>query len=174
MQCDSIGDIVLGAMSLMMNSSTTITTLSLPCKCTHTHTLMCTKNITASQPTHTHIRSNNTTPQPLQHLATYIWCWRVQGLGVGPGQPAPSRQWGSVHVACDVFDWQSSFALLIILKSMPPSSIRCIQIFTRSYPITWTHTHHASDSGADLYISCIWSGFMASWPLAHPAACSIS
>lgn len=62
---------VLGAMSLMMKSSTTIISLS-----AHTHTRLYTKH--HNQPSKTHTQTHIL--RPLQHSATYIWCWRVQGL----------------------------------------------------------------------------------------------
>lgn len=69
MQCDSNGDSVLGAMSLMMNSSTTIIPPPHPRPPTfrlsayaHTHTCLCTKH--RSLPTNTHTHSDSTSPPP--------------------------------------------------------------------------------------------------------------
>lgn len=127
MQCDSNGDSVLGAMSLMMNSSTTIIPPPHPRPPTfrlsayaHTHTCLCTKHRSLPTNTHTHSDSTSSPPQPLQHSATYIWCRRERaGAKVGPGRPAPSRQWGSVHVACDVCEWQRNLFMFLSRRTPP-------------------------------------------------------
>lgn len=79
MQCDSNGDCVLGAMSLMMNSSTTITTLPYHVSA-YTHIQWCVE------------KHHN--PQALQHSATYIWCWRVQGVGLAKASLPPADSVG--------------------------------------------------------------------------------
>lgn len=184
MQCDSIGDIVLGAMSLMMNSSATITTLSLPRKYTHTHTrtLMCTKNITASQPTHTHTYAQTTQPPAPAALGDLHLVLESAGAWGWPGPACPQQTVGE----CSCSMWRVWLAELFCsahsIEIDAPQLIKVHTDFCTIVPhhmnthvqIVSTHTHHASNSGADLYISYIWSGFMASWPLAHPAAWSIS
>lgn len=107
MQCDSAGDSVLEAMSLMMNSSTTITLLSQPCNGRHTHTRLCTLSLQLHrQHTHTHIQTTQP-PAPAAlgdlHLVLESVCaggmWGGGGgrgsreVWLGPSQPAPSRHW---------------------------------------------------------------------------------
>lgn len=131
MQCDSNGDGVLGAMSLMMNSSTTIITLS---KCLHTYT-GAHKTTTTSPPTHTH--ADTTSPQPLQRSPTYIWCWREQGLRLAQ---ASQPKADSEECSCSVWHVWMEERSALSAETNAPSFVRYIQICTQVHPVTWTGT----------------------------------
>lgn len=174
MRCDSNGDTVLGAMSLMMNSSTTIITipphtLSPPSKCMHTYT--CVHKTQPPQHTLTHRRH---IPQPLQHSPTYIWCWRVQRLRLARARPPPADSgdcWCGAWDAC--LCGRCSTLCFSLLEQTPPSCTRCIPVWTQRHHVTWARmwglgakrSYVHSDLRIDSNNCCSRSGLMTSCPV---------
>lgn len=167
MQCDSNGDSVLGAMSLMMNSSTTIITLYLPPPfvSAYRHTRVRTKH--HNLPTNTH--TDATSPQPLQHSATYIWCWRVQGLRLAQASQPPAD---SGECSCSVWrGWMADYSFC--WNKCPKLCTVHINLYARP-----SHEHTRADSKRELIHTymhldlridpnkcCCRSGLMTSCPL---------
>lgn len=70
---------------------------------------MCAQNTTTSPPTHTQTHTHrHHIPQPLQHSATYIWCWRVQGLRLAQASQPPAD---SGECSCSVWRvWMAEYS----------------------------------------------------------------
>lgn len=111
-------------------------------------------------------------PQALQHSATYIWCWRVQGVGLAQASLPPADSVGGFmwHAMC-----VNSWALLLrsFLRNKFP---QLCKVHTNLYTIAFCHMNtHVQIVGIHSYLhsdfrtepnkSCITSGLMTSCPL---------